>query len=111
MKNLFLTFLLLVGFSAFADDLYVNSSGIEGTFYTIQEAVDAPRIHHQWYPDQIDYERFSFTNDTKANLGKMGHKFGKETSLGRAQCILIDSETGLIWGASDPRSFGKAIGY
>lgn len=77
----------------------------------IQEAVDAPRIHHQWYPDQIDYERFSFTNDTKANLGKMGHKFGKETSLGRAQCILIDSETGLIWGASDPRSFGKAIGY
>ena len=41
MKNLFLTFLMLAGFSLFADDLYVNSSGLEGTYYTIQEAVDA----------------------------------------------------------------------
>ena len=41
MKNLFLTFLMLAGFSLFADDLYVNSSGLEGTYYTIQAAVDA----------------------------------------------------------------------
>ena len=32
---------MLAGFSVFADDLYVNSSGLEGTYYTIQEAVDA----------------------------------------------------------------------
>jgi len=41
MKNLFLTFLMLTGFSLLADDLYVNSSGLDGTYYTIQEAVDA----------------------------------------------------------------------
>ena len=41
MKNLFLTFLMLTGFILFADDLYVNSSGLDGTYYTIQEAVDA----------------------------------------------------------------------
>tara|TARA_B100000945_G_scaffold39794_1_gene26787 strand:+ start:369 stop:1616 length:1248 start_codon:yes stop_codon:yes gene_type:complete len=41
MKNLFLTFLMLTGFSLLADELYVNSSGLDGTYYTIQEAVDA----------------------------------------------------------------------
>ena len=77
----------------------------------IQEAVDAPRIHHQWLPDRIDYERFSFSNDTKSNLLKMGHNLGEQTNLGRAQCILIDLENNLIWGASDPRGFGTAIGF
>tara|TARA_B100000579_G_scaffold380064_1_gene347780 strand:- start:287 stop:1558 length:1272 start_codon:yes stop_codon:yes gene_type:complete len=40
MKNLFLTFLMLTGFSLLADDLYVNSSGLVNTYFTIQEAVD-----------------------------------------------------------------------
>ncbi len=77
----------------------------------IQEAVDAPRIHHQWFPDRIDFERFSFSKDVIINLEKMGHQLGEKTSLGRAQGILIDAKHNLIWGASDPRGFGKAIGY
>lgn len=76
----------------------------------IQTAVDLPRIHHQWFPERIDYEKFGLSADVKRNLEKMGHFIGKERIIGRVQAILIDDE-GVRWGASDPRSFGKAEGY
>ena len=38
-----------------------------------QEAVDAGRIHHQWLPDRISYERFGFSADTIKMLKAMGH--------------------------------------
>ena len=41
---------------------------------TVTEAVDAPRIHHQWLPDEIGYERFGLSADTVAKLEAMGHK-------------------------------------
>lgn len=41
---------------------------------TVQEAVDAPRIHHQWLPDTVAGEPFAFSADTTYALSKMGYK-------------------------------------
>lgn len=75
----------------------------------IQEAVNAPRFHHQWLPDEIDYEKFALIEDVKENLKKMGHILGNERTLGRAQSILVRDE--IYYGATDPRSDGMAAGF
>lgn len=77
----------------------------------IQEAISQPRFHHQWLPDQIDYEEFGMSLDVKDNLVKRGHKIGQVKSLGRVEGILIDKENNIILGATDPRGFGAAEGY
>ncbi len=77
----------------------------------IQEAINQPRFHHQWLPDQIDYEEFGMSEDVKNNLIKRGHKIGHIKSLGRVEGVLIDKENGIIFGATDPRGFGSAEGY
>ncbi len=77
----------------------------------IQQAVNAPRIHHQWLPDKIDYEEFGLTEDVKNNLKEMGYGLSDQRVLGRVQAIMIDQENGIIYGASDPRSNGLAAGY
>ncbi|HPN37116.1 MAG TPA: gamma-glutamyltransferase [Melioribacteraceae bacterium] len=77
----------------------------------ISEAIDAPRIHHQWHPDKIEFEKYSISRDVKENLLKKGHIFGEETSLGRAEGIMFDFKNKIYYGATDPRGFGKAIGY
>ena len=56
---------------------------------TIQEAVNAPRIHHQWLPDQITVEPFALSPDTKALLEAMGHKIAVQSEWGAAEAILI----------------------
>ncbi|MCB9208191.1 MAG: gamma-glutamyltransferase [Ignavibacteriales bacterium] len=79
----------------------------------IQEAVNAPRIHHQWMPDIIYLEEFAVNKDVYENLEKMGYSFGDRNKtfrvLGSAQSIMIDGEN--IYGAPDPRRSGSAIGY
>lgn len=77
----------------------------------IQEAINQPRIHHQWLPDQIDYEDFGMTIDVKENLIKRGHKIGSIKTLGRVEGILIDPDDKIIFGATDPRGYGSAEGY
>jgi len=76
----------------------------------IKQAIDMPRIHHQWLPDRIDYEPFSLTIDVKENLLDLDHIPGNERELGRVEGILID-ENYLIWGATDPRGYGGVAGY
>jgi gamma-glutamyltranspeptidase/glutathione hydrolase len=84
----------------------------------IQEAVDAPRFHHQWMPDVLNVEQW-FSPDTVARLKKMGYNVefglhdGGEVSpyWSDAECIAIDPQTGERLGASDYRSNGKAVGY
>ncbi len=77
----------------------------------IQTANSQPRIHHQWFPDEIEYERFAISNDVKDNLIKIGHKLGNETQLGLIEAILIDPVTNIIYGSTDPRGYGLAEGY
>ncbi len=77
----------------------------------IQTAIDMPRFHHQWMPDQIDYEPFGMSEDVKENLIEIGHKIGNLRYMGRAEGIIIDRKNKILWGATDPRGYGKAVGY
>lgn len=76
----------------------------------IQQAVDAPRFHHQWLPDQVVMES-GFSPDTKAILKARGHKFAADRSIGDAHSIMVDTKNNLLLGAADPRLGGKAVGY
>ncbi|UCE20316.1 MAG: gamma-glutamyltransferase [Gemmatimonadota bacterium] len=76
----------------------------------IQKAVDAPRVHHQWLPDTLMVEK-GISDDVKELLIKMGHEVQQGGPLGAAQGILIDPQTGVYYGWSDPRLDGKAVGY
>ena len=78
----------------------------------IQEAIDAPRIHHQWLPDELVGEPSGFSSDTQRALTARGHTLGKLRYLGDAEGIMIEEKTGVRLGATDPRrSDGLAIGY
>lgn len=98
-----------------------------------QEAVDAPRIHHQWLPDQVFAEPFSLSPDTRRLLEQMGYRITEQTPWGAAELIAVgppkpdpaapessgndSSRTkgmrpGLYYGANDDRRpAGAAIGY
>jgi gamma-glutamyltranspeptidase / glutathione hydrolase len=78
----------------------------------IQQAIDAPRIHHQWLPDELVFEPYGMSGDTQAALTRRGHKLAKPRYLGDAEGIMIEEKTGVRLGATDPRrSDGLAIGY
>ena len=55
----------------------------------IQEAVNAPRLHHQWLPDQITAEPFALSPDTARLLTEMGYKIVEQAPWGAAEAILI----------------------
>jgi len=77
----------------------------------IQQAIDAPRIHHQWFPDEILVEPYGMSPDTLKILSSFGHKFPeKPVTIASATGIMID-KTGVRLGAIDSRSDGAAIGY
>src|SRR5215213_2923151 len=78
----------------------------------IQQAIDAPRIHHQWLPDELVGEPFGLSGDTQRALTARGHTLAKLRYLGDAEGIMIEEKTGIRLGATDPRrSDGLAIGY
>jgi len=78
----------------------------------IQQAIDAPRIHHQWLPDEVVGEPFGFSSDTQRALAARGHTLAKQRYLGDAEGIMIEESTGMRLGATDPRrSDGTAVGY
>lgn len=77
----------------------------------IQQAIDMPRIHHQWFPDRIDYEKFGLPLDVINSLKQKGQNIGIERSLGRVEGIIADFEKNIFYGATDPRGFGAAVGY
>lgn len=79
----------------------------------IQQAIDAPRIHHQWLPDEVAYEPYGLSGDTQKALINRRHKLvTKPRYMGDAQGIMIEEKTGVRLGATDPRrSDGLAVGY
>ena len=78
----------------------------------IQEAIDFPRIHHQWQPDELVFEPYGLSGDTQKALVSLGHKLARPRYLGDAEGILIEEKTGVRLGATDPRrSDGLAVGY
>jgi gamma-glutamyltranspeptidase/glutathione hydrolase len=75
-----------------------------------QEAISAPRFHHQWLPDRLFYERNGMSADTRMALEQRGHDLLPVTGLARVHLIAID-EDGMIRGAADPRGNGHVAGY
>ena len=82
---------------------------------SIREAVEASRIHHQWMPDSLYYESGALTEDVQTELTQMGYALVNDGSelciLGIAEGIMIDNQNKIIYGASDPRGGGLAVGY
>ncbi len=79
--------------------------------FDIQEAVDAPRFHHQWKPDVIRVEKGGFSAPVQAALRKKGYQIEFRNQIGDAHCIMVDPKTGIYLGAPDPRSESKASKY
>jgi gamma-glutamyltranspeptidase/glutathione hydrolase len=77
----------------------------------VQEAVDAPRFHNQWLPDEIRVEEIGISPDTLNLLSQRGYKLAYTGPWSDAECVMIDPETGERMGASDPRNGGAAVGY
>ncbi len=75
----------------------------------VQEAVDAPRLHHQWFPDSVRFEGVKEHADLVEKLRSKGHAISGQRQ-GDAHTIWIDPKTGLYHGAADRRIDGKAAG-
>jgi gamma-glutamyltranspeptidase/glutathione hydrolase len=77
----------------------------------IQQAVAAPRFHHQWYPDQLYFEPFTFNKHTRERLEWFGHTvFERPFYTGQSNCIFV-GENGRIETGVDPRGDNYAAGY
>jgi gamma-glutamyltranspeptidase / glutathione hydrolase len=75
----------------------------------IAAAVAAPRVHHQWLPDEVRIEK-GFPDDVLAELRAKGHKIVEPLGYSSANSILVTSNGPL--GAPDPRTRGaEAAGY
>jgi gamma-glutamyltranspeptidase/glutathione hydrolase len=77
----------------------------------IQQAVNAPRFHHQWEPNEIYVENVGISPDTLKILESRGHKIKQEDYWSDGECIAVDPRTGGLLGASDGRNGGKAVGF
>lgn len=78
----------------------------------IQQAIDAPRVHHQWLPDEVLYEPIGMSSDTLKVLESFGHNFAeKPANIASLTAIAIEEKTGVRLGAIDSRSDGEAVGY
>src|SRR5258708_9494740 len=86
---------------------------------TLQEAVDSPRIHHQWLPDTIAGEPYAFSADTARELTQMGYHVvplepwgtgNAAEAIGIAPADAADARAlgfprpGIFYGASDSRA-------
>ncbi len=78
----------------------------------VQQAVDAPRFHHQYLPDTL-YLEPGFPRATVRALQSLGYAVDEKDGLwSNGECIAIDPKTGELLGGQDHRShYGKAAGY
>src|SRR5271165_4832759 len=75
-----------------------------------QEAVGAPRVHHQWLPEKIYFERSGLSPQVVTQLTEMGYKLVEQRPWGAVE--LIEIANGRLHGASDSRlPAGAAVGY
>jgi gamma-glutamyltranspeptidase/glutathione hydrolase len=79
----------------------------------LRDAIDAPRLHHQWFPDEVRFEASLQSKHGAAleRLREMGHRFAaKPSKQGAANSIWIDAKTGKRHAAVDTRRAGAAAG-
>jgi gamma-glutamyltranspeptidase/glutathione hydrolase len=77
----------------------------------VRAAVDAPRMHHQWLPDQVLFEKAKDRPELVAQLRKLGYVVVPKAVQGDAHTIWVDPRGGRYVGAADRRINGKAAGY
>ncbi len=77
---------------------------------TAQQAVSAPRLHHQWKPDTIRMEADALGAEDSLELVRMGHTFKIRPAIGRVDAILVMPD-GRLEAGSDPRGDDSAAGY
>jgi gamma-glutamyltranspeptidase/glutathione hydrolase len=78
---------------------------------TIDQAVKAPRIHHQWMPDEVTVEP-TLDAEIVEGLKARGHAVDEWPSIGHANCIEVDPATGGYRAVADyGRDGGKAVAY
>lgn len=75
-----------------------------------QQAIAAPRFHHQWRPDTLYHEPYGISPDTKDLLEEKGHTLVERPTVGRGHIIFVD-EDGKLQGAADPRGDGHVSGH
>jgi len=77
---------------------------------SMQEAVTAKRVHSQWLPDEIRYEKDALSNKTVKQLQRKGHRLKETGNMGRVDAILVLPD-GQLEGGADPRGDDTALGY
>jgi gamma-glutamyltranspeptidase/glutathione hydrolase len=82
-------------------EVVLNATGFN---MNAREAVDAPRLHHQWLPDVATFERDAVPDSTLARLRAMGHTVEQRGRQGDAHTIIFDAKTKTAYGANDRRS-------
>lgn len=75
-----------------------------------QSAINAPRFHHQWLPDEVLMEKL-FSPEMEEQMKARGYTVKRKGQIGLVNAIGIDPKTGERCGAADPRDDGSAIGY
>jgi gamma-glutamyltranspeptidase/glutathione hydrolase len=86
----------------------------------VQEAVDAPRIHHQWLPDMTKTELYALSPDTRRIMESMGYRFENSEPANHVDAIIVGAPRlggtaigrNRYYGANDPRGgTGLALGH
>lgn len=79
---------------------------------SVQEAVNAPRFHHQWLPDEIQFEPQKFDKLLLENLAAKGYKINEKVApvIGKVDAILV-LPNGKLEGGADFRGDDKAVGF
>ena len=78
----------------------------------VKQAIDAPRIHMQWWPDEIFAEPGAFTPTVQSALEAMGYRIRDVNSMGDIPAIVVNPRTGMLESVNDPRyPAGEAAGY
>lgn len=98
------------GGSTIITSVYQTILNVTDYGMTMQEAVNAKRIHHQWRPDTIQYEAEAFDSLTALRLIEMGHFLEKYSKIGRVDAILVRPDKKYEGGA-DPRGDDTAKGF
>lgn len=76
----------------------------------LPEAVAAPRIHHQAFPNRIFYEAGALPADARAELERMGHELEETEPMGDVQAAMREADGSLV-AVSDPRGDGRPGGF